>query len=62
MNSCYYVLDTAPDFSLSKYASLSETGPGGVLAQQRSFWRQINQWGKLFGGSIHFVYQCFQYG
>lgn len=57
MNSCYYVLDTAPDFSLSKYASLSETGPGGVLAQQRSFWRQINQWGKLFGGSIHFVYQ-----
>ena len=57
MNSYYYVLQTAPDFSLSKYASLSETGPGGVLTQQRSFWRQINQWGKLFGGSIHFIYQ-----
>ncbi|MBR4025999.1 MAG: hypothetical protein IKJ01_00390 [Lachnospiraceae bacterium] len=57
MECCYYVLDTAPDFSLNKYASLSETGPAGVLVQHQSFWRQLNQWGKLFDGSIHFIYE-----
>ena len=57
MEHCYYELTTAPDFSLSKYASLSETGPSGVLNQHQAFWRQLNQWGKLFNGSIHFIYQ-----
>ena len=57
MQSCYYELLQAPDFSLSKYASLSETGPGGVLNQHNAFWRQMNQWGKLFKGSIHLIYQ-----
>lgn len=57
MESCYYVLHKVPDFSLNKYASLSETGPGGVLTQHQAFWRQLNQWGKLFGGSIHLVYR-----
>ena len=51
------LLNTAPDFSLQKYASLSETGPKGVLVQQQAFWRQINQWGKLYGGAIHFIYE-----
>ena len=57
MEHCYYELTTAPDFSLSKYASLSETGPSGVLNQHQAFWRQLNQWGKLFNGSIHFIYK-----
>ena len=57
MEYCYYELKKAPDFSLSKYASLSETGPSGVIIQHRAFWRQINQWGRLFHGSIHFIYQ-----
>lgn len=57
MEYCYYELKSAPDFSLSKYASLSETGPSGVIAQHGAFWRQINQWGQLFHGSIHFIYQ-----
>lgn len=57
MEYCFYELNTAPDFSLQKYASLSETGPKGVLVQQQAFWRQINQWGKLYGGAIHFIYE-----
>ncbi len=57
MEYCYYELTKAPDFTLNKYASLSETGPSGVLVQHQAFWRQINQWGKLFGGSIHFIYE-----
>lgn len=57
MESCYYELRQTPDFSLSKYASLSETGPNGVLNQHHAFWRQLNQWGKLFQGSIHLIYQ-----
>ena len=57
MHCLYYELCTAPDFSLAKYSSLSETGPGGVLIQHNAFWRQIHQWGKLFGGSIHFLYE-----
>lgn len=57
MECCYYELNTVPDFSLYKYASLSETGPSGVLVQHQAFWRQLNQWGKLFGGSIHFIYE-----
>ena len=57
MEYCLYELSTAPDFSLQKYASLSETGPSGVLVQQKAFWRQIDQWGKLFGGAIHFIYE-----
>lgn len=57
MEYCYYELNTAPDFSLNKYATLSETGPAGVLVQHQAFWRQINQWGKLFGGVIHFIYE-----
>lgn len=57
MESCYFELHKVPDFSLSKYASLSETGPGGVLTQHQAFWRQLNQWGKIFGGSIHLIYQ-----
>lgn len=48
MEYCYYVLRSVPDFSLNKYASLSETGPSGVIAQHRAFWRQSNQWGVLF--------------
>ena len=57
MEYCYYELKTAPDFTLNKYASLSETGPAGVLVQHQAFWRQINQWGKLFEGIIHFIYE-----
>lgn len=57
MEYCYYALRSVPDFSLNKYASLSETGPSGVIAQHRAFWRQLNQWGVLFHGSIHFFYQ-----
>ncbi len=57
MEYCYYELNVAPDFSLNKYASLSETGPAGVLTQHQAFWRQLNQWGKLFNGSIHFIYE-----
>ncbi len=57
MEYCYYELDTAPDFSLDRYSSLSETGPSGVLTQHQSFWRQLNQWGKMFNGGIHFIYQ-----
>ena len=57
MEYCFYELNTAPDFSLQKYASLSETGPKGVLVQQQAFWRQINQWGKMYGGAIHFIYE-----
>ena len=57
MECCYYELTKAPDFTLNKYASLSETGPSGVLVQHQAFWRQINQWGKMFGGSIHFIYE-----
>ena len=40
MESCYFELHKVPDFSLSKYASLSETGPGGVLTQHQAFWRE----------------------
>lgn len=57
MEYCYYELTTAPDFSLYKYSTLSETGPAGVLVQHRAFWRQINQWGKQFGGVIRFIYE-----
>ena len=57
MEYSYYELNSAPDFSLNKYTSLSETGPAGVLVQHQAFWRQINQWGKLFGGIIHFIYE-----
>lgn len=57
MEYSYYELNKAPDFSLNKYTSLSETGPAGVLTQHQAFWRQINQWGKLFGGVIHFIYE-----
>ena len=57
MEYSYYELNKAPDFSLNKYTSLSETGPAGVLVQHQAFWRQINQWGKLFGGIIHFIYE-----
>lgn len=57
MEFCYYELKSVPDFSLNKYASLSETGPAGVLTQHQAFWRQLNQWGKLFQGSIHFIYE-----
>ena len=57
MEYSYYELNKAPDLSLNKYTSLSETGPAGVLVQHQAFWRQINQWGKLFGGVIHFIYE-----
>lgn len=56
MFSCYFELKVAPDFSLAKYATLSESGPQGVLSQHRAFWRQINRWGKMFTGSIHMLY------
>ena len=45
MEYSYYELNKAPDLSLNKYTSLSETGPAGVLVQHQAFWRQINQWG-----------------
>ena len=57
MYRCFYELKRVPDFSLSKYSSLSETGPNGVISQHSSFWRQMNQWGKLFQGSIHLLYK-----
>lgn len=57
MEYCYYELKKSPDFSLNKYATLSETGPSGVITQHHAFWRQINQWGKMFGGIIHFIYE-----
>lgn len=57
MEYCYYELRSAPDFSLNRYASLSETGPSGVIAQHGAFWRQLNQWGRLFHGSIHLMYE-----
>ncbi len=57
MKYLYYELRQSPDFSLSKYASLAETGPSGVLTQHAAFWRQMNQWGKLFQGSIHLIYE-----
>ena len=57
MEYCYYELNTAPDFTLHKYATLSETGPSGVIVQHGAFWRQINQWGKLYHGVIHFIYE-----
>lgn len=57
MYRCFYILKRVPDFSLSKYSSLSETGPSGVIAQHNAFWRQMNQWGKLFSGRIHLIYR-----
>lgn len=57
MEYCYYELKQSPDFSLNKYSSLSETGPSGVITQHKAFWRQMNQWGKLFNGCIHLIYQ-----
>lgn len=57
MEYCYYELKQSPDFSLSKYSSLSETGSSGVITQHMAFWRQLNQWGKLFNGCIHLIYQ-----
>lgn len=57
MYRCFYELKRVPDFSLSKYSSLSETGPNGVISQHSSFWRQMNQWGKLFQGRIHLIYR-----
>lgn len=56
MYRCFYSLSRVPDFSLNKYSSLSETGPTGVIEQHDSFWRQMNQWGKLFQGRIHLLY------
>lgn len=52
----YYELSTAPDFSLSKYSTLSETGPSGVLTQHGSFWRHMNRWGREFRGVVRFLY------
>ena len=57
MYRCFYELKSTPDFTLSKYSSLSETGPNGVIAQHTPFWRQLNQWGKLFQGRIHLIYR-----
>lgn len=57
MYRCFYELKRVPDFSLSKYSSLAETGPKGVISQHSSFWRQMNQWGKLFQGRIHLLYK-----
>lgn len=57
MEFCWYELNSSPDFSLNKYSSLSETGPEGVLSRHSAFWRQLNQWGKLFNASIHFIYE-----
>ena len=57
MYRCFYELKRVPDFSLNKYSSLSETGPSGVITQHNAFWRQMNQWGKLFQGRIHLLYR-----
>lgn len=57
MYRCFYELKRVPDFSLNKYSSLSETGPDGVINQHSAFWRQMNQWGKLFQGRIHLIYK-----
>lgn len=57
MPYCTYGFRVIPDLSLNKYSSLAETGPKGVIEQHHSFWRHINQWGKLFQGSISFIYQ-----
>ena len=57
MYRCFYELKRVPDFSLNKYSSLSETGPAGVLTQHNAFWRQMNQWGRLFQGRIHLLYR-----
>ena len=47
MESVYYILETIPDLTLSKYASLDESGVDGVLSHHRTFWRQMNRRGLL---------------
>ena len=53
----YYVLEQIPDLSLSKYASLDQSGVGGVLSAHSSFWRQLNRRGLFTGESFHLFYE-----
>lgn len=53
----YYVLEQIPDLSLSKYASLDQSGVGGVLTAHSSFWRQLNRRGLFTGESFHLFYE-----
>lgn len=53
----YYVLEQIPDLSLSKYASLDQSGVPGVLSAHGSFWRQLNRRGLFTGESFHLFYE-----
>ena len=58
MESIYYILESAPDLTLSKYASLDESGVGGVLSHHSTFWRQMNRRGLLTpGDAFHLFYE-----
>jgi hypothetical protein len=49
-------INSIPDLSLSKYASLGESGVDGVLKQTSSFLRQINRKGVLSKAFFHLLY------
>ena len=58
MESKYYILESIPDLTLSKYASLDESGVGGVLSHHSTFWRQMNRRGLLEAGdAFHLFYE-----
>lgn len=58
MESTYYVLETIPDLTLSKYSSLDESGVSGVLSHHSTFWRQMNRRGLLEAGeAFHLFYE-----
>lgn len=51
-----YRIETVPDLSLNKYASLDGNGVDGVLKKHLAFLRQWNRKGALSGTSIHLYY------
>jgi len=51
-----FTLESIPDLSLSKYASLDESGVAGVLKKTGSFLRQLNRKGILSKVFFHLVY------
>ena len=58
MESTYYILENVPDLTLSKYASLDESGVSGVLSHHSTFWRQMNRRGLLEpGDAFHLFYE-----
>ncbi|MDO5132066.1 MAG: hypothetical protein Q4D81_03665 [Eubacteriales bacterium] len=58
MGSTYYILEAIPDLTLSKYASLDESGVNGVLSHHSTFWRQMNRRGLLQpGNAFHLFYE-----